>query len=62
MKDVIHDMSIYSQLDDHIVGAIARSKGAELQKARDIIKRIKRRDLYQCVGEILDADSVVSYR
>ena len=57
---IIEDMSIYKKLDDTILGMIARSEGEELQTARDILHRIKTRDLYQCIGEILDADRKVN--
>ncbi|XP_072032387.1 deoxynucleoside triphosphate triphosphohydrolase SAMHD1-like isoform X2 [Amphiura filiformis] len=54
MEDVIKDMSIYRQIDDQIFGTIARSKD---NKAQDIIERIRKRELYECIGEFMDADS-----
>ena len=59
MKKIIHDMSIYKKVDDRIFGDIERSKESGLTKAREIMERIHRRDIYLCVGVIQDAGNKV---
>ena len=54
---VVKDMNVYIGIDDRIFATIERSPG----KASEIIKRIKKRDLYSGIGEIMDADCQVSY-
>ena len=47
----IRDPKEFIKLDDTIVKQIEFSNEPELQKARDIIKRLRKRDLYVFVNE-----------
>lgn len=50
-KTVIRDPVEYTNLTDDILYDIEISTTPELEKARDLIHRIKTRDLYKFVGE-----------
>lgn len=50
-------MSIYKKVDDRILGVIEMSDERGLAKAREIMERIHKRDLYQFIGELKDADN-----
>lgn len=49
----IFDASSYITLTDDIISEIQFSKDQELAASRAIIHRLKNRDLYKCVGEII---------
>lgn len=46
-------MNEYSMLTDNIVNDIYGNKSNDLKKSKEIIKRIKQRDLYKYVSEAL---------
>ncbi|XP_057984214.1 uncharacterized protein LOC131168637 [Malania oleifera] len=48
----IHDPSEYWKLDDSILKAIETAQDPELKESRDLIRRIRRRDLYQFCNEL----------
>ena len=49
-------MDIYSRVDDRIIGDIARSKEKGLEKARQILEKIQKRQVYWRIGEIRDSE------
>ncbi len=51
--ECIKDMNKYMMLTDNILRDIEISKSKKLIKAQELIKRIKTRDIYRYVGEIL---------
>jgi len=51
--DIITDPSEYIKLTDCLIESIEHSKKLELRKSRELIQRIKRRDLYKCAAELL---------
>jgi HD superfamily phosphohydrolase len=53
MSQTIYDMEAYSKLSDYLLRTIACSTHPNLEKARSIILRIMRRDIYSFVGEHL---------
>ena len=55
-KKIIDDPDEYVYLTDYIVYEIERSEIPILEKAKDLIKRLKTRDIYKFVSEILLTD------
>ena len=53
IADMIDNPEDYLHLTDDIVHTIEKSKCPELEKARHIIKSIRKRDLYKFVDEFL---------
>ncbi|KAI3696512.1 hypothetical protein L1987_79530 [Smallanthus sonchifolius] len=51
VSSFIHDPSQYWKLDDSIIKTIETADADELKESRDLIKRIRRRDLYQFCNE-----------
>uniref|UniRef100_A0A3Q2E1K2 HD domain-containing protein n=1 Tax=Cyprinodon variegatus TaxID=28743 RepID=A0A3Q2E1K2_CYPVA len=51
LSTAIEDMGAYTKLTDTIFDQILNSTSQTLREARDILKRIVRRDLYYCLGE-----------
>ncbi|KAJ8041239.1 Deoxynucleoside triphosphate triphosphohydrolase SAMHD1 [Holothuria leucospilota] len=51
MSEAIDDMEAYSKLTDHVMWMILTSTDKKLDKARQLIDRIMKRDLYICVGQ-----------
>jgi hypothetical protein len=51
ISEVIYDMKALSNLNDSIVELILASRDEGLQPAKDLLIRIKRRQLYICVGK-----------
>lgn len=51
VSSFIHDPSQYWKLDDSILKTIETDDADELKESRDVIKRIRRRDLYQFCNE-----------
>ncbi|KAI8899413.1 hypothetical protein BC833DRAFT_585820 [Globomyces pollinis-pini] len=49
----IHDMSQYVFLDDSILLAIERSQKIQLKPARDLLKRLRKRDLYKFIDQVI---------
>ncbi|TPX61810.1 hypothetical protein SpCBS45565_g07164 [Spizellomyces sp. 'palustris'] len=49
----VDDMKRYVYITDSIIMEIERSSSPELEKARSIIKRIRKRDLYRFVDQVL---------
>jgi HD superfamily phosphohydrolase len=47
ISSAVDDMSRYTLLDDSIVNEIERSTDPRLEEARQILSRIRRRDLYR---------------
>ena len=46
----LNDMAAYMQLSDHIYYKILYSVEPELEEAREILKKIERRQIYKCIG------------
>ena len=53
IADAIHDPDLYLNLTDSIIKEIERSKVPELEESRAIIKRMRRRDLYRFVDQLV---------
>eukprot|EP00622_Pseudochattonella_farcimen_P004635 FR740055.1.p1 GENE.FR740055.1~~FR740055.1.p1 ORF type:complete len:265 (+),score=11.47 FR740055.1:97-795(+) len=53
MSDSIDDMTAYAKLSDWIVMAIQNSSLDEMRPARDLIQRLRRRQLYTLIGEVV---------
>ncbi|KAM7464614.1 hypothetical protein LguiA_032735 [Lonicera macranthoides] len=51
IESYIHQPAQYWKLDDSILKTIETAPNEELRKSRDLIKRIRRRDLYQFCNE-----------
>ncbi|KVI05626.1 HD domain-containing protein [Cynara cardunculus var. scolymus] len=51
ISSFIHDPSQYWKLDDSILKTIETAEADELKESRDLIRRIRRRDLYQFCNE-----------
>ena len=49
VSDSIYDPERYMYLTDSIINEIERSREPQLEEARKLIKRIRKRDLYRCV-------------
>ncbi|KAH8827314.1 hypothetical protein DL96DRAFT_1606256 [Flagelloscypha sp. PMI_526] len=49
ISESIHDPERYQWLDDTIIRQIARTDDPRLLRAKELINRIQRRDLYKCV-------------
>ena len=50
ISEVIYDMKALSNLNDSVLELILASREEGLQPAKDLLLRIKRRQLYKCVG------------
>ena len=57
MSTCIENMGAYASLSDWIVLSIQHSKDRRLAPARDLIHRIRTRDLYRFVGEVIDVSN-----
>eukprot|EP01027_Heterolobosea_sp_BB2_P018252 GEZU01025740.1.p1 GENE.GEZU01025740.1~~GEZU01025740.1.p1 ORF type:complete len:454 (+),score=124.60 GEZU01025740.1:114-1475(+) len=53
ISDSILDAEEYCTMTDSVLKVIERSKGEELKASRDLIRRLRKRDLYKYVDEIL---------
>ncbi|CAG8742438.1 10603_t:CDS:10, partial [Dentiscutata erythropus] len=53
IKNAIKEPTEYIKLNDSILSTIEHSKCEELEESRNIVKRIRRRDLYRFVAECL---------
>ncbi|EDO35455.1 predicted protein [Nematostella vectensis] len=53
MSEAIDDMVAYCKLSDHVFYQILHSTDPQLQKAREILQCIEKRDLYKCVGQTI---------
>ncbi|CAL0312970.1 unnamed protein product [Lupinus luteus] len=51
IKSLIHQPSEFWKLDDSLLKKIETSSGQELKESRDLIRRIRRRDIYQFCNE-----------
>lgn len=51
ISEAIYDMKALSNLNDSILELILASTDIKLQPAKDLLYRIKRRQLYKCVGK-----------
>jgi HD superfamily phosphohydrolase len=51
ISEVIYDMKALSNLNDSVLELILASREEGLQPAKDLLLRIKRRQLYKCVGK-----------
>lgn len=45
-------MEAYEKLNDSIIDKILLSKKKGLEKSKEILERVQKRELYTCVGEI----------
>jgi hypothetical protein len=48
-----HDLSAYWRMGEYLLKVIENSSGSEMKPARDLIHRIRVRDLFPFVGEVL---------
>src|SRR5689334_17237173 len=53
LSNSIDDMAQYMQFTDCILREIERSKDPQLETSRQILRRLRRRDLYRCVDTVL---------
>ena len=54
ISEAVEDVELYTtQLTDNLLRTIEASREPELQRARDIVRRIRKRDLYKMVDEVL---------
>lgn len=53
ISSAIHDPEMYLNLTDSIIKEIERSKVPELEKSRSIIQRLRKRDLYKFVDQLV---------
>ncbi|XP_039264168.2 uncharacterized protein LOC120339982 [Styela clava] len=51
ISQCVEDPVAYTKLDDGIFQQILHSDGEHLKKAREILERIFRRDIYKCIGD-----------
>jgi hypothetical protein len=51
MSDIVNDMKAYTLLNDGVIHIILGSNKKGLEKSKEILNRIFRRDLYRFVGE-----------
>lgn len=51
MSDAIDDMVAYAKLSDWVIMAIQNSAEPGLAPARELLQRVRRRDMYKFVGE-----------
>lgn len=51
ISEVIHDMKALSNLNDSVLELILASRDEGLKPAKDLLLRVKRRQLYKCVGK-----------
>ena len=51
LSETIDDMEAYSRVNDHVYHRILYSTEPQLEKARQILNKVERRELYKCVGE-----------
>ncbi|XP_075701887.1 deoxynucleoside triphosphate triphosphohydrolase SAMHD1-like [Rhinoderma darwinii] len=51
ISSCVDDMKAYSQLTDYIFQDILHSTADEMRAAKEILRKVERRDLYMCVGE-----------
>ena len=63
LLESVKDPMAFSQVNDTIVNEIMRSRSQEpgVVKARAILDRIQKRELYQCIGQCQHANEVVHY-
>lgn len=60
-EQAIWDPEVYTHLTDNIIYEIKVSSDPRLQKAKDLIKRLNRREFYPYVGEVIfGSDSMCS--
>lgn len=52
ISETLDDMAAYEKLTDSIVDRIICSTDDNLKESRDILKKVKERKLYKCVGHI----------
>lgn len=50
----VTDMEAYEKLNDSIIDIILLSEKEGLEKSKEILERVQKRELYTCVGEIND--------
>lgn len=60
LLESVQDPKAFCQVNDTILNAIMLSQGKRMEKAREIMDRIHKRQLYQCIGEYQHVDGVVS--
>ena len=61
ISDAIWDVEEFIELDDSILKKIEWSKEAPMQKAHDLVRRIRTRDLYQYVNEYAVPEEDIQY-
>lgn len=52
ISETLDDMAAYEKLTDSIVDRKICSTDDNLKESRDILKKVKERKLYKCVGHI----------
>ncbi|KAH9276183.1 hypothetical protein BASA83_001457 [Batrachochytrium salamandrivorans] len=53
LTSAIHDMPRYLYMDDSVLGEIERSTSPELQVSRNILLRMRKRDLYRLADQVI---------
>eukprot|EP00795_Rhopilema_esculentum_P001782 gene1782-16269_t len=53
ISESIHDMVAYSKISDSIFSMIENSSDPQLQEARDLLRRIRKRDLFKLIGQTI---------
>eukprot|EP00057_Strongylocentrotus_purpuratus_P009233 XP_011663707.1 PREDICTED: deoxynucleoside triphosphate triphosphohydrolase SAMHD1-like [Strongylocentrotus purpuratus] len=59
LLESVQDPMAFCQVNDTILNVIMLSQGKRMEKAREIIDRIHKRQLYQCIGEYQHVDGVM---
>ncbi len=58
-QEKIYDPAAYTNLTDGILATIECSRKLELKKSQEILKRLRRRDLYRMVDQKLLVDQSI---
>ena len=61
MSDAIDDMVAYAKLSDWVIMAIQNSAEPGLAPARELLQRVRRRDMFKFVGETVLPTKVCSH-
>lgn len=57
-KEIINDAKEYWKLTDYILAEIIKSDNPELKRAKDILMKIKYRDLYKFISEVIISSGI----
>ena len=56
-KEIMNDPNEYCKLTDYLFSEILNSKEPELKNSRDILMKIKKRELYKFISEVIVPNS-----